>query len=155
MSAFDMPRPGPEHDILARMAGSWVCEETMHPSAWSPEASTSEGRSSTRMLEGFFAVCDYEQVKDGSVTFRGHGVYGWDPVAAEYVMYWFDSMGGAGGVARGTYADGVLTFQSTSPMGHHRYRYTFPDADRMTFQMAHSEDGETWKPTMDSIYRRA
>jgi hypothetical protein len=154
MSAYAMPQPGPEHEVLRRMTGDWTCEETMHPSAWSPETKTAEGRSSTRMLDGLFAITDYEQLKAGKVTFRGHGIHGWDPKANEYVMYWVDSMGGAGGVARGTYADDVLTFRNRSPMGHNRYRYTFV-GEEMHFQIATSKDGETWQAMMDSVFRPA
>ena len=153
MSEHHMPQPGPEHEVLQKMVGDWVSEETMHPSPWCPEPSSTKGRSVTRMFEGFFAVTDYEQEKDGEVSFRGHGVYGWDPATREYVMYWVDSLGGAGGVARGTYEDGVLTFRNSSPMGENRYRYTLGDGE-MQFQIATSRDGTTWRPMMDSVYRR-
>jgi len=104
------------------------------------------------VLEGFFVVSEYEQKAGDQVTFRGHGVYSWDREEEEYVMYWFDSMGGAGGVARGVLEGNVLTFRNTSPMGHHRYRYTL-GADEQTFEMAMSPDGEDWQPNMLGRYR--
>ena len=76
----------------------------------------------------------------------------WDPQAEQYLMYWFDSMGGRGSVSKGCLEGDVLTFQSTSPMGHHRYRYTFEGAQTV-FEMAMSEDGEAWQTMMVGRYR--
>lgn len=149
-----MPQPGPQHEILARLSGEWRGEETMFPSPWSPQEQKRSGHIRARVLDGFFVLSDYEQTAEGQVTFRGHGVYSFDPQAQEYLMYWFDSMGGAGGVARGRYEGNQLTFRNTSPMGHHRYRYTFEDG-LTVFEMALSADGEDWQPQMEARYRPA
>ena len=148
------PTPGPEHEVLARLAGNWAGNETMMPSPWSPEQQERYGTIQARVLDGFFVISDYEQRMDDNVTFRGHGVYSWDPAAEEYVMYWFDSMGGAGGVARGHFEGNQLSFQNTSPMGHHRYRYTF-EAGETVFEMAMSPDGESWQTLMEGRYQPA
>ena len=154
MTAHEMPTPGPKHDVIKRLAGRWIGEEKMMPSPWSPEAQERTGFIDARMLEGFFVVSDYEQKAGDEVTFRGHGVYSYDPQEDAYVMYWFDSMGGAGGVAKGGYENGVLTFRNTSPMGHHRYRYTFSEGETK-FEMAMSSDGEAWNDLMVATYRPA
>lgn len=154
MSGMHMPEPGPEHDVLRRMTGIWNGAEHMHPSPWSPEPQERVGRIEARMLEGFFVVSDYLQTAGDEVTFRGHGVYSWDAAAEKYVMYWFDSMGGAGCLADGTYADDVLTFVNQSPAGHHRYRYTFGDGE-MRFDMAMSQDGESWNDLMNAVFTPA
>jgi len=151
---MQMPRPGPEHEALSRMAGEWVGEETMFPSPWSPEKQSRTSRVRSRMLDGFFLVSDYQQKAGDDVSFRGHGVYSWDPAAEHFVMYWFDSMGGAGGVATGPLEGDVLTFRNTSPMGHHRYRYTF-EPSAYTFEMAMSEDGGEWTTLMEARYSKA
>ncbi|MDA1266194.1 MAG: DUF1579 family protein [Planctomycetota bacterium] len=148
---YQMPTPGPAHEVLARMAGEWTGDETMLPSPFHPEEQKRTSTNSARMLEGFFLVSDYEQRSGDEVTFRGHGVYSWDAAAEEYVMYWFDSMGGAGGVARGKLEGDVLTFQSRSPMGHHRYRYTIGDGG-YRFEMAMSQDGQDWPTFMEGTY---
>ena len=149
---MDMPALGAQHEILHKLAGSYVGDEVMHPSPWNPEEQNCTGKINARSLDGFFVISDYEQTMDDKVTFRGHGVYSYDPQADEYKMYWFDSMGGAGCVASGFYEGNQLTFQSTSPMGHHRYRYTF-EADHNRFEMAMSQDGENWQTTMEGSYR--
>lgn len=150
----EMPAPGPQHENLAKLSGTWSGAETMHPAPWSPEAQERTGHIEARVLDGFFVISDYVQKAGDEVTFRGHGVYSWDPQQQHYVMYWFDSMGGAGGIATGQMEDNVLTFSSTSPMGHHRYRYTFGD-DETRFEMAMSQDGESWQQLMDATYRPA
>ncbi|HPF70604.1 MAG TPA: DUF1579 family protein [Candidatus Krumholzibacteria bacterium] len=151
---FTMPRPGPEHAFLARMAGRFTGRETMCNPAWSPEMQEHTSTVTARVLDGFFVVTDYEQSSAGRVTFRGHGVYGWDPHASRYMMYWFDSMGGPGGVATGTVEGDVLTFENTSPLGRQRYRYTF-GADGYTFEMALAPDGGDWTTLMTGDYRPA
>lgn len=149
-----MPRPGREHETLARLTGAWIGDETMYPSPWSPEERKTTARIQARLLDGFYAVSDYEQRDGDEVTFRGHGVYAWDPATKEYLMYWFDSMGGPGGVARGTLEGNQLTFRNETPMGHSRYRYTFHD-DETVFEMAMSPDGEAWQDMMRARYRPA
>jgi Protein of unknown function (DUF1579) len=151
---MEMPKPGPEHEILAKLAGEWSGEETMLPSPWSPEKRTCHGHIRGRVLDGFFVVSDYEQKSGDKVSFRGHGVYAWDPKAQEYLMYWFDSMGGPGGVAKGFYEGNQLTFRNTSPMGHHQYRYTF-EPKQTVFEMAMSQDGKSWQPMMVGRYKPA
>jgi hypothetical protein len=113
------------------------------------------GRIRAKVLESFFVVSDYEQKDGNQVCFRGHGVYSWDPQAEEYVMYWFDSMGGAGGIARGRLEGNQLTFQNSSPMGHHRYRYTFESNTSTVFEMAMSQDGKSWQVLMVGRYKPA
>ncbi len=149
-----MPRPGPEHEVLKKLSGRWQGSETMMPSPWSPEQQERHGRIEARVLEGFFVVSDYEQRMGDQVTFRGHGVYSYDPPKQEYVMYWFDSMGGAGGVARGKFQGNQLTFENTSPMGRHRYRYTF-EAKTTVFEMSMSPDGKEWHLLMKGTYQPA
>ena len=72
-------------------------DEVMHRSPWSPKRQEPTCKLSVRMLDGFFVIPDDEQHGGDRVTFRGHGVYGWDPVAAFYKMCGFDSIGGPGG----------------------------------------------------------
>ena len=151
---FEMPKPGPEHEKLKPLIGQFIGDETMLPSPWSPEKSERTCTISSRMLDDFFVISDYEQRMGDQVTFRGHGVYSWDPQAECYKMYWFDSMGGAGAVADGHMEGDVLTFQNQSPMGHHRYRYTF-EAGQTIFEMAMSQDGEQWHTSMEGRYRPA
>ncbi len=166
MSSSHGQIPGPEHQVLAQLSGTWEGPEVLMPAPGSQEKHQRLGRIQARVLEQFFVISDYVQKQDGAVTYRGHGVYSYDPSEQKYVMYWFDSMGGAGGVAKGEYVDGVLTFLNTSPMGQHRYRYTFlprkdgppgkgATQDRTRFEMSMSRDGKTWHDFMVGEYQRA
>lgn len=150
---FEMPKPGPAHAKLEPLSGHWAGEETMLPSPWSPQEEKRHGVIRARYLEDFFVISDYEQTNgSGDVVFRGHGVYSYDAVAEEYKMHWFDSMGGAGGIATGTFHGDSLVFENTSPMGQHRYTYTFSEG-LTRFEMAMSGDGEEWTVLMVGNYR--
>lgn len=151
-----MPQVTAEHKKLAALAGNWTGEEKMFPSPWDSKGGTAMGRSTGKVdLDGFFVVTDYQQERDGKVTYRGHGVYGWDKDNG-YTMYWFDSMGSpVNAPAKGTWEGNVLTFQSDSPMGKGRYVYTFEDEDRHTFRIENSQDGKSWMPFMEAHYRRS
>ncbi len=127
----------------------------MFPSPWNPEEQQRKSTITARSLDEFFVVSDYEQASDGQVAFRGHGVYSFDPEAEVFRMHWFDSMGGAGSIADGRMEGDVLTFQKTSSMGQHRYRYTFDPGGGYVFEMAMSHDGENWLPQMEGHYRKA
>lgn len=150
--SHEMPKPGPEHAVLARLSGHFRGDEVMMANGWCPEQMQSTGTIRARMLDGFFVISDYEQKIGDRVTFKGHGVYSWDPHRKCYRMYWFDSMGGPGGIADGQMSGDVLTFENTSPMGRHLYRYTFA-ADHTRYEMAVRPEGGEWMPLMDATYR--
>ena len=85
---MEMPKPGAQHAVLARLAGTWIGDETMHPSPWAKEGSQATGTVvATMQIDGFFLVSDYEQRRGDQVTFRGHGVYGWDGPKERYTMH--------------------------------------------------------------------
>lgn len=152
---MEMPQAGPAHAQLARMSGHWRGQETMMPSPWSPKEERRTGILQARVLEGFFVVSDYEQLDaSGATSFRGHGVYSYDPHSETYKMYWFDSMGGPGGVAEGRLEGDELTFENSSPMGRHRYRYTFGDGT-LRFEMSMAPDGQAFQTLMVGEYRPA
>lgn len=152
---MEMQQPTASHARLARFAGDWSATEILYPSPWDPHGGRRHGRSTGRMLDGFFLVTDYEQRKDEEITFRGHGVYGFDPRAGHYTMHWFDSMGvDPGAPVPGLWHGETLTFQHQTPFGHMRYRYEFEGADRYHFSMASSQDDVNWNPLMDGDYRR-
>lgn len=151
-----IPKPGPEHEALKRMVGSWDGPEKLFPSPWDPKGGTGVGKLVARLaLDGLAAVSDYEQEKDGRVVFRGHGIYTWDAQRKSYVMTWFDSMSvGTPGIAHGTLSGNTLTFQNQSEQGHGRYVYDFDEADSYRFRIEFSPDGQNWSTFMDARYTR-
>ena len=129
----------------------------MSPSPWDPKGGTATSRTSTRLeLGGFFLLTDYVQERDGRVSYRGHGVVGWDAGQERFTLYWFNSMGiDPGAPALGTWEGNVLRFQHQHDMGHSRYTYTFDGSDSYTFTLEHSPDGQEWMTFLQGTYKRA
>jgi len=148
---MDMPKPGEEHRKLQAFVGEWKGDEKMFPSPWDPKGGPAKSRTVTKAdLDGFFIVSDYTQERDGKVSYRGHGVYGWDSFQKHYTMHWFDTMGcDPGEPAKGVWEGNTVRFQSQHPMGHGRYTYVFDGKDRMTFKLEHSQDGKNWSMFME------
>ena len=72
---MEMPTPSAGHRKLEKIAGQWEGEEKMYPSPWDPKGGIATGRINSRdALNGFALINDYEQERDGKITFSGHGV---------------------------------------------------------------------------------
>ena len=152
---MDMPKATAAHAKLKKLAGAWEGTEVMHPSQWDPKGGTATGRSHGRvMLDGFALVIDYEQERDGAITFSGHGVVTYDAGEGCYVMHWFDSMGSPPEVFRGTFDGNILTLAHGGPAMHVRLTYELSGAKRMTTQMEMSMNGEDWKTLFDGDYTK-
>jgi hypothetical protein len=156
LGAMMMPKPTEQHAKLKDWSGTWIGEETMHPSQWDPKGSTATGRIVSRVdIDGMFLISDYTQERDGAINFRGHGVYGWDPVGQCFTMYWFDSIGNdPGGPARGRWEGDTLMFEKSGERGRSRYIYEFEGRDAYRFRIEMSPDGERWTTWLESRWRR-
>jgi hypothetical protein len=152
-----MPQVTGEHTKLAALAGSWRGNETLFPSPWDSKGGVAEGRMESHIgLDGFFLITQYEEVRDGQIAYRGHGVYGWDADRRKYTMYWFDSMGGhaPSGPALGTWEGNTLVFDMRSSHGHSRYTYTIGGPASYTFCIQTSQDGDAWTTFMEGHYTK-
>ena len=154
---MDMPKPGEAHKRLGAFVGEWTGPETMFPAPWDPVGGKAMARVVNRwIIDGFAVVQDYEQRKAGKVVFRGHGVIWFDPAKQEYVMNWWDSIGGSGGQYRGTFDGSILRLSSPMPQGgHSRTSWNFDSSGGYSFNMEISGDGQTWQPAMLGSYTRA
>ena len=154
---MNMPPPSADHNRLKALEGSWSGEESLHPSPWDPKGGKATAKITSRMdLDGFWLVTDYIQTRDGKVSYRGHGVHGFDPESRTYLMYWFDSMGSVPKApAKGRLDGQRLVFAQEGPMGHSRYTYDLQADGRYRFSIEHSQDGKSWATFMDGAYRRA
>ncbi len=153
---MEMPRPTAEHSKLHVLAGEWTGEEKLSPSPWGP-GGPAVGRSNCRVdLDGFYVIQDYVEEKDGKVTYRGHGVFGYDSSSQEYCWYWIDSMGFVpAGPSRGKWEGDTLTLESRSPRGIGRYTYRFEGDAQYHFQIENSFDGgKTFALFMEGTYRK-
>lgn len=150
-----MPKPTIHHEKLRQLEGRWRGIETMHPSEWDPEGGTATGRNDMRLaLDGFALITDYEQERDGVVTFRGHGVMTWDGEESCYVLHWFDSMGSRPEVFRGTFEGDVLTVAHGGPGMHVRLIYDLSVDGTLRSGMEMSPDGQDWSAVFACDYER-
>ncbi len=82
-----MPKLSPGHLLLEKLDGSWAGEEIMYPSQWDPKGGVAIGRNNHKLsLGGFALIADYEQERDGAITFTGHGVHTYDPKEARHSL---------------------------------------------------------------------
>ena len=154
---MEMPKVNEHHEKLKKhFVGTWVGEETVNPSPWDPKGGKAVGRMESKIgVDGFWVINDYTQERDGKITYRGHGVYGWDGKTNTYTMYWFDSMGmDPVGAARGRFEGNTLMFEMSHDMGHSRYIYTFTGEGAYEFRIEQSRDKQTWTTFMDSMWTR-
>ncbi len=152
---MDMPKPSPGHQLLERLAGSWVGTETMHPSQWDPTGGEAIGRNRHRMgLGGFALLADYEQERDGVITFTGHGVYTYDTGQNRYTLHWFDCMGSPPEVFTGELVGDILTLAHGGPGMHARMTYDLSTPGIMKGMMEMSPDGGEWKILFEATYTR-
>jgi hypothetical protein len=152
---MDMPKPTDAHRKLERIVGHWIGEERMNPSPWDPAGGTAVGHVVNQVaLDGFVVVQDYEQERNGSITFRGHGVFSWDATEQGYVLHWFDSMGMPPNVFRGSFEENVLTLSGKDQQGLSRVTFDFSRDGQYTFRMEVSPDGSEWFTFMEAEMTR-
>jgi len=153
---MEMPKPQEEHRRLQTLAGSWVGEEKIHPSPWDPKGGTATAKVESRMdLDGYHLITDYVESRGGQVSYRGHGVHGYDRNEKCYLMFWFDSIGEVSHApAKGKWEGNRLVYAHQTPMGHSRYTYEFKGEGRYSFMIENSPDGKQWAPFMEAHYTR-
>ena len=160
-----MTKLSDEHRRLHRLAGEWLGEEMVYPSPPDRGGRASAHTIARVELDGFFVVSDYVEEREGAPPYRGHGVYGWDPVGRSYTMHWFDSLGSVPGDRRprpqwsarpddveGTESE--LTFEQRTHQGYARYVYRFTAVDVYVFRIESSRDGRDYRPFMEGKYKR-
>ncbi|HUR27124.1 MAG TPA: DUF1579 domain-containing protein [Planctomycetota bacterium] len=144
--AMEMPKPGPEHEMIAHSVGTWDATMTDYMSG----GTVSKGVSTRKMTGGgFWLVEDYTGQMAGGV-FSGHGVTGYDQAKKKYVGMWVDSMSSAMMTTESTYDAGThkLTAEGMMPMGTEMVPITLvsQDVDDDTQVFTMSMAGEDGKP---------
>lgn len=86
---MQLPKPGPELEILKSDVGTWDVEIK----TWSGpgEPTVTKGRETNRMLGGFWLISNFQGNMMG-MDFKGHGTYSYDDAQKRYVGTWIDSM---------------------------------------------------------------
>lgn len=152
---MSMPKPTEHHLRLQDMVGEWQGTETMHPSRWEPQGGTANGRIRSHIaLNGFALISDYEQERDGVVTFTGHSVMTYDAKDACFTLHWFDCTGSPPEVFTGNFDGDVLTISHGGPGMHARLTRDLSRKNTMVSRMEMSPDGEKWRTLFDGSYER-
>ena len=152
---MNMPKPSTGHLKLEALAGTWEGEETMHPSQWDPKGGEATGRNKHEIaLGGFALIAEYEQERDGAITFTGHGVYTYDPKEDRYTLYWFDCMGSPPEIFVGGFDGDVLTLAHGGPGMHARMTSDYSTQGPMKGMMEMSPDGQDWKVLFEATYKK-
>jgi len=127
----------------------------MSPSPWDPTGGPAVGKSVNRaILDGFAVAHDYEQRRNGQVSFKGHGVFTWNAQESVYYLHWFDSMATTVNTYRGQFNGDVLSLDSADPNMKSRAVFDFGHAGSYIFRMDVSPDGAQWKTFMEGRYAR-
>jgi Protein of unknown function (DUF1579) len=152
---MEMPIPTDGHRRLEKIAGQWEGEEKMYPSPWDPKGGTAVGRIKSRVaLSGFALINDYEQEREGAITFSGHGVFTFNPKEELYTLTWFDCMGSPPEVFKGRFEGEVLTVAHGGPGMHARLTYDLSVAGQLATSMEMSPDGSAWNRFFDGRFKR-
>lgn len=134
-AAQDGPKPGPEHEVLKKMAGTW--DVTM-----SFGGAETKGSAVYKMdLGGLWLTTAFEGELFGT-KFSGRGLDTYDPAAKKYRSVWVDSMSTSPLLMDGTYDAGkkTLTLEGTGPgqdgqPAKYKSVSVMPDDDTINFAM--------------------
>jgi hypothetical protein len=103
-----MPKPGPEHELLKQEAGTWDAVVEITPAPGAP-VQKSTGVETVRLsCGGLCLITDFKGDMMG-MTFEGHGVTTWDAAKKKYVGSWTDSMSTGLAIGESTYDPATKT----------------------------------------------
>ena len=78
----------PNYDPIKMQAGTWDAAITFFDDAGKPSGTAKGGQTNVLLMNGHWVTNDL--MVAGTPPFQGHGVWGWDPVAKQYVDTWVD-----------------------------------------------------------------
>ena len=151
VAAQEPPKPGPEHEMLKKMVGTW--DTTMKFGGME-----SKGTTTYKMELGGLWLSGAMEIDLGGMKFQGKGMDTYDAAKKKYISVWFDSMGTQPMLMEGTYDKDkkTLTLSGDSPGPDGKpakwksvSKYT--DADTVNFEM-YVGDGKD--PMFTAVYKR-
>jgi len=134
--------PGPQHEMLKKMAGEWNAKVTSQMDPSQPPAVEQSTSTLTMLMDGRYC----QEVTSGNMMgqpFSGMGLTGYDNVLGKYVSTWIDNMGTGIMTSFGT-ADasgkvitwiGTMSDPVTGKPSKARMVTTITDDDHHTFEM--------------------
>ena len=120
--------PGPEHQVLKQIAGTWTCSVKMWMKPGEPPQE-SPATEDAKMVMGDRYVIESVKGNFMGMPFEGSGVIGYDNIKKKYVGAWIDNMGTGIMTSEGNYDPAKKTFTFESTM-----------SDPMTGKTGHSRD---------------
>lgn len=149
--AQEPAKPGPEHDILKKMEGTWETTMTM-------QGQESKGTSTYKMDLGGLWLASTFETDLGGMKFQGRGFDTYDANKKKYVGVWVDSWSAFPMVSEGTYdkEKKVLTMVGNAPgpdgaMVKHRMTTEYKDDNTVLFTMYM---GDVKEPGFTIVYKR-
>jgi hypothetical protein len=168
---MELSKLNENHKLLSGLDGNWnyTIKFWMNPD---PNAKPEESKGTAvrkSIMDGRFSIMDVTgkmempgpDGKKKEMTFKGHGIDGYDNVKKKFVGSWIDNMGTGIMFSVGDYDPGTKTFTYTSefeaiPGMKQQIREVLKIADdnHMTFEWYENQGGQE-KKTMEINYTRA
>ena len=167
---MEMSKLNENHKLLTDSVGSWSYTVKMWMNGDpSSKPDISKGTATRKaIMDGRFVVMDVTSKMDMpgpdgkpmSMTFKGHGLEGYDNVKKKFVGTWMDNMGTGIMMSEGDYDPATKTFTYNSEMEPMpgmktavREVLKITDKDHMTFEWYENRGGQSVK-TMQIDYTR-
>lgn len=90
--AQEIPKPTPEHKILAEDAGTWDATIKSYTQGPDAEPAISKGSEVNAMLPGGLWLVSKFEGEMAGMKFEGRGQFGYDADKKKYIGTWIDSM---------------------------------------------------------------
>jgi len=152
------PRPGPEVERLGFFVGTWKTTGELKESPFMPAGKYTE-KATCEWFSGKFAVICRIKGKGPMGSMEGIGIMGWSSEEKAYVYYGVDNSPMAwASVPKGTFADGVWTYDDESRMGGQmvKSRYVMKQNGKKAYTSTWSvlgADGK-WQAVMEATSTR-
>jgi hypothetical protein len=131
----ELPKPGPEHELLKKLAGKW--DATMDAGG-----QKSQGVATYKSICGGMWLESAFEGDFGGLKFEGHGLDGYDQAKKKYVGIWVDSMQSSPLTLEGVYDAKTKTMTMTGESRGHdgspqkvKTTSETKDDDHFTFKM--------------------
>lgn len=150
MEAMKLAQPGPEHEMLAKLAGKWTTETRMWMAPGSEAASFSGECEAEMILGGRFLELEFT-AGEGHMATEGVSIIGFDRRHKRFTQVGFDTWGTYYVSASGTYDEEAnkITMSGTDEdpvMGHtqvYDFVVSFLDDDTWTYEVIFHDEAHT------------
>ena len=139
---MSIPKPGPEHAVLTRDAGTWDAVVELAAAPGAPPMTSKGVEVNTVGCGGLCLITDFKGEIMPGVAFDGHGTTTYDPLSKKYVGSWTDSMSAGLALSEGAYDSATKTITGTmqardmtGAMVKSRTTSESPDADHRVMTM--------------------